>query len=331
MSRHKKKKSSAGRAAIAVLCILLIGACAVLMFKDQKRDYRHGIYRCKDGRLMEEPAVPDQEVIDGVQEGTQSLAKTHPEVRQYMMLVPAAACIQSEYLPEDAGKIRDQAQDLEQIRGTLQQSLEWIDLVSLFRDHAGEKLYYATAPYLTGWGSRYAAKAAVRAMGMDPSGSKETCYLLSDTYQGNLASDRTLVQKYGENPGERLEIYVPEDEPAYYRIDEASGVWYGTLYDSPSLDSEDPYDVFFGGDRPLTEIYTAAINSETLLVIGDRTANSVVPLFVPSFEKIILVHPSESARSLAYLTEKYHPTKILYLYGANTFMRDRALLRIASH
>ncbi len=167
-------------------------------------------------------------------------------------------------------------------------------------------------------------------MGAEFSKSRETCYLLSDTYQGNLASDRTLMQKYGEHPGERLEIYVPEDEPAYYRIDEASGVWYGTLYDSSSLDSEDPFNVFFGGDRPLTEIYSAAINGETLLVIGDRTANSIVPLFVSSFEKIILVHPSESTRSLMSLAEKYQPTKILYLYGANTFMKDRSLLRIAS-
>ncbi len=149
MSR-RKKKNSAGRAVIVVLCILLIGACAVLMFKDQKRDFRHGVYRCKDGRLMEEPAVPDQEIIDGVREGTELLAKAHPEIRQYMMLVPSAACIQSEYLPENAGKVRDQAQDLAQIQSVLQQNLEWVDLISLFNDHKGEKLFYATAPYLTG-------------------------------------------------------------------------------------------------------------------------------------------------------------------------------------
>ena len=29
---------------------------------------------------MEEPAVPDQEIIDGVREGTELLAKAHPEV-----------------------------------------------------------------------------------------------------------------------------------------------------------------------------------------------------------------------------------------------------------
>ena len=149
MSR-RKKKNSAGRAVIVVLCILLIVACAVLMFKDQKRDFRHGVYRCKDGRLMEEPAVPDQEIIDGVREGTELLAKAHPEIRQYMMLVPSAACIQSEYLPENAGKVRDQAQDLAQIQSVLQQNLEWVDLISLFNDHKGEKLFYATAPYLTG-------------------------------------------------------------------------------------------------------------------------------------------------------------------------------------
>ena len=136
MSR-RKKKNSAGRAVIVVLCILLIVACAVLMFKDQKRDFRHGVYRCKDGRLMEEPAVPDQEIIDGVREGTELLAKAHPEIRQYMMLVPSAACIQSEYLPENAGKVRDQRRiSRRSERSAAEPGM--VDLISLFNDHKEE-------------------------------------------------------------------------------------------------------------------------------------------------------------------------------------------------
>ena len=91
---------------------------------------------------------------------------------------------------------------------------------------------------------------------------------------------------------------------------------------------ENCFDVFFGGERPLTEIWTGAVNGEILFVIGDREADSIVPRFVSSYEKIILIHPSKCTSKIDKLIRKYQPTKILYLYGANSFMQDRALLHM---
>ena len=68
-------------------------------------------------------------------------------------------------------------------------------------------------------------------------------------------------------------------------------------------------------------------NAETLLVIGDRTADSIVPLFVSSFENIVFVHPSKTPVTVEKLVKKYNVTKVLYLYGANEYMTDRTLLR----
>jgi len=109
-------------------------------------------------------------------------------------------------------------------------------------------------------------------------------------------------------------------------VDGLTGRLSGSLYDSRALRGTQQYDVFFGGNRPLTEICTTAVNGQTLLVIGDREADSVVPGFVSSFEKIILVHPDKSPATIEKLIGEYQPTGILYLYGANSFMRDRALL-----
>ena len=75
--------------------------------------------------------------------------------------------------------------------------------------------------------------------------------------------------------------------------------------------------------RPLISGFSAL----ALLVVGDRTADSVIPLFVFSFENIVLMHPSRSAGTIDKLITKYNVTKVLYLYGANEFMTDRALLR----
>ena len=99
------------------------------------------------------------------------------------------------------------------------------------------------------------------------------------------------------------------------------------MYDADAAQSTAAYNVFFGGEKALTEIHTTRINAETLLVIGDRTADSIVPLFVSSFENIVFVHPSKTPVTVEKLVKKYNVTKVLYLYGANEYMTDRTLLR----
>ena len=315
------------RTALCLLCVLLMAASAVLVYADLRRDYRHGIYRCKDGRMLEEPAEPDAVIMDKTAEKIAALFHDHPEISQYMMLVPAAACVQSSYLPKGA-EIRDQTVDLLAVRSKMTPFAEWIDLMDVFRGHEGEKLYYATDTWLTGWGSRYAARAALKMMDAELPAGRDTCYLLSDSYRGNLEKEDTPLRRLTKPRTERLEIYVPEGEAAYYRVDGTSGMWYGSLYDAAALDRTDQYDVFFGGERACTEIHTTAVNGEVLLVLGDRTADSIVPLFVSSFEKIIFVHPAVYSGSVSGLLKKYSPTKILYLYGANSFLRDGMLQRV---
>ena len=312
---------------MVLLCIALIAAGAALMYMDMSRDFRHGVYRCENGRMMEEPAEPDADKIQTAGDSIGLLLDRHPDVQQYMMLVPSAACIQSGYLP-DGAHIRDQKADLGDIQKHLPSGLHWIDLAGVFSDHAGEKLYYASDTFLTGWGSRYAAKTAITEMGVKSPEGKDTCYLLSNPFEGRLAKDKMpAMEVFDKSSGERLEIYVPEKEASYYRVDAGTGGWSGSLYDSEAVKGSNPYNVFFGGERPLTEIHTTAVNGESLLVVGDRTADSIVPLFVSSFENIVLMHPSECAKKIDKLIEKYKVTKILYLYGANEYMTDRALLR----
>ena len=325
-AQSTKKRGS--RASLFVLVFLILMAAGIIVLhSDMKRDLRHGIYRCEDQRMMELPVEPDQEKISMAAGSIRELAQTHPEIRQYMMLIPSAACVQSGYIPSGI-RMRDQASDLNGIRQAMPAELSWIDLLSVFFLHSGEKLYYATDIYLTGWGSRYASNTAFAGMDAEMPEGKDTCYLLSDSFRGRLAADGTLLQRILKTKKERLEIYVPESEVPYYRVDDASGKRFGSLYDSAAVLRENSFDVFFGGERPLTEIWTGAVNGETLFVIGDREADSIVPGFVSSYEKIILIHPSKCTSKIEKLIQKYQPTKILYLYGANSFMRDRALLHM---
>ena len=137
---EQKSGGNGGRIPIVLLCAALIAAGIFLLYKDISRDFRHGIYRCENGRMLEAPAEPDPEKTDLVSSGVKDLAEKFPDVDQYMMLVPAAACIQPEDLPENA-QIRDQKADLAQIRSKMPQSLQWIDLAETLSGHSGENLY----------------------------------------------------------------------------------------------------------------------------------------------------------------------------------------------
>ena len=156
--RPSRRRVSAGSVFVFVF-LFLTAASLFLLYLDMKRDLRHGVYRCEDQRMMELPEVPDVEKIALASEGIGAVAKAHPDISQYMMLIPSAACVQSGYIPAEI-RVRNQAEDLKMIRGAMPSELNWIDLLEVFSLHAGEKLYYATDIYLTGWGCRYASNKA---------------------------------------------------------------------------------------------------------------------------------------------------------------------------
>ena len=117
----EKTSRSGGGTFIVLLCIILIAAGAALLYMDLTRDYRHGVYRCENGRMMEEPAEPDLNKTQNAAHFMQLLSDRHPGVQQYMMLVPTAACIQSGYLPKDVS-VRDQKSDLAEIQRNMPSS-----------------------------------------------------------------------------------------------------------------------------------------------------------------------------------------------------------------
>ena len=188
----KKRRSRAGLFVLVFLILMAVGL--FVLYSDMKRDLRHGVYRCEDQRMMELPAVPDVEKIALASEGIGAVAKAHPDISQYMMLIPSAACVQSGYIPAEI-RVRNQAEDLKMIRGAMPSELNWIDLLEVFSLHAGEKLYYATDIYLTGWGCRYASNKAIEGMESEVPQSRDLCYLLSDRFRGKLAADGTLLQR----------------------------------------------------------------------------------------------------------------------------------------
>ena len=92
-----------------------------------------------------------------------------------------------------------------------------------------------------------------------------------------------------------------------------------------ALKSDNPYEVFFGGNHAEIGIQTSLETFRRLLVIKDSYANAVIPFLVPYFDGITVVDPRYYQGNIDELTAEGEFTDIVYLYNANTLSQDTSL------
>ena len=98
-----------------------------------------------------------------------------------------------------------------------------------------------------------------------------------------------------------------------------------SLYETKQLKTKDQYTLFEGGNHPVVEINTTNNNHKNLLIFKDSYANSFVPFLYPYYQKIIMVDPRYYNDDINKLIENYDINQYLFLYSANTMMKDTSL------
>ena len=114
----------------------------------------NGVYIGKNGRLFEEIQVPDQGQMSENLTAIKSFSERYPDIPVSMILAPDAACVLSESLPLFGG-VEDQSQLISMVKNELDDSVNWIDAVSVLNRHRSENIYYKTDPHWTSLGAFY--------------------------------------------------------------------------------------------------------------------------------------------------------------------------------
>ena len=83
--------------------------------------------------------------------------------------------------------------------------------------------------------------------------------------------------------------------------------------------------MFFGGNHPKVEINTTADNERVLLLFKDSYANSFVQFLLPYYQKIIMIDPRYYYDNLDTILTSEGVTDVLFLYSADTFLKDTSL------
>ena len=284
----------------------------------------NGIFKGKRKYLLEDITVPKEEELSRNLEAIKSFQKEYPDVPAYMMLVPNAANVMSDKLPMLA-VTEDQTAQFADIRKTLGDAVNWIDVEKTLKKHRDEKLYYHTDHHWTTLGAYYAYQTLTDEMGLDKSQApKWKPYAVTKTFNGTLSASSGYETGYGEP------IYIysaknTKDNPQVVvnYVDEQEKK--ATLYDTSKLTGKDKYALFLGGNSAMIDIRTNADSTDRLLLLKDSYANCLIPFLTAHYREIIVIDPRYYYGDIHKVMEENKITSILYVYNGNTFVEDNSI------
>lgn len=278
-----------------------------------------GIFLGRDDYLLSAPETPDEDALSRTIANINQFAADHSDLSMRMMLVPDSAMILSDKLPKNA-PVRDQLQDIKDISGQLSGSVQFLDAASALAPHASEYIYYKTDHHWTSLGAYYAFSACSGQLGIASPVTNYDIYTVSDTFEGTLSS-----KSGSHKTTDTVQVYVPQSQIRYYVTYSDSSQRICSIYQSSALESKDKYTVFFGGNHPKVEISTTADNQRVLLLFKDSYANSFVQFLLPYYQKIIMIDPRYYYDNLDTILTTENVTDVLFLYSADTFVKDTSL------
>ncbi len=282
----------------------------------------NGIYIGKDGQLLQDIQVPDQEHLSENLDAIKEFTETYQDIPVTMILVPDAACILNDRLPWLAS-VEDQNQMISMVEQSLGDSVTWVDAASALNKHKREKIYYLTDHHWTSLGAFYTFQEAATALGIEEDVSdKFLSYTVSDSFNGVLASESGA----GLGTEENIDIYVPregDNDVIVNYVNESKRTT--SLYDSSKLETKGQYGVFLGGNTSLIDIRTVSTSQKRLLVVKDSFANSFIPFLAPYYREIVVVDPRYYSGTIEDIMSSYRITDALFLYSGNSFFTDNSI------
>ena len=284
----------------------------------------NGVFKGKDHYLLEDIATPDETQMNANLTAMKEFQQTYKDIPMYMMLVPDAANIQADKLPKHA-VTEDQNQQFTQIKDTLGDSFQWINVTDALNKHKSEDLYYRTDHHWTTLGAYYGYQELAASMNLDTGKQQELKpYAVTTEFNGTLSSTSGYETSY-EEP---IYIYAPDDlekatQVVVNNVNEKKKT--GTLYDTSKLKGKDKYALFLGGNYPMLDIRTTADSTDRLLIFKDSYANSLIPFLTDYYREIIVIDPRYYYDNIKDVMEENKITSVLFLYNGNTFVKDNSI------
>ena len=282
-----------------------------------------GVYIGKNNTLMERFDAPDAENERLTQQAICDFANRYPDIPAYFVLVPNQISIQKELIPDEAPRA-DQFAYMDEMFQAVGETVHAVDLRALFEENADTtQLYYRTDHHWTTDAAYLAYKELARVMEMTVDDTEWSSAIVCNSFKGSLASKSGFW--IPKKACDIIKVYQSTKQPEYLVTYGETQTKSASCYQMEYLDSDDPYQIFFGGNHTQVTIETTADTNRKLLVFKDSYANCFLPFLFNEFKYITVVDPRYYYDDIDTLMLMNSYTDILYLYNVNTFSEDNNL------
>lgn len=279
----------------------------------------NGIYKGKDGYLIADATVPNEQYLQKNIQAINTLADSGTAT-VYTMIVPNAVSIISDKLPANA-PVHSQDGDLTTFRASLSANVHDIDVKASLLAHNQEEIYYHTDHHWTTTGAYYGFLDLAQVLGIDTTTINYQTYKIASDFSGTMASTSGYSGKK-----DTIEVYVPkENTPEYVLEYVEEQEKKASVYNTEMLETKDKYAVFLGGNSPIIRINTTAETERKIMIIKDSYANCLIPFLTPYFKEIVVVDPRYYYGNIYEELSSQGITEVLFLYNGNTFFEDNSI------
>ena len=273
------------------------------------------VWRDREGYLVEAPveAAPEQ-----LQKRLDRMAALGEKsgLPVYVMAVPSTGYVRRGTLPRALADLYHDDRLLDLISAT--PGIRAVPLEETFlRD--GQSWYYRTDHHWTGAGA-YAAYRLFMAAARHEALSYDSFY--HHAVPGYVGSTRSRSALW-LTKGDTLTIDEPMDASVTISFSDDEQA-YTSLFFYDHLKEYDWYPLFLDGNHPITVVENgnALADAPTLIMVKDSFGNTLAPLLVPSYGRIVLVDPRYYRGSVADLCTQYEADEVLFCYSLERISSD---------
>ena len=278
------------------------------------RQVSEDIWMDREGYLVEAPVKASPEQLDK-RLGRMAALGEKTGLPVYVMAVPSTGYVRRGTLPKALAALYPDGDLLGRI-----EDAPGVTVVPLENEflQSGQGWYYRTDHHWTGEGAYAAYRLFMKTAGRE---ALDYDRFYHHTVPGYVGSTRSRSALWLTKP-DVLTLDEPMDAPVTVTFSDDEKA-YDSLFFLDHLTEYDWYPLFLDGNHPVTVIENrSAPDGPTLLMVKDSFGNTLAPLLVPSYGKIVLVDPRYYRGSVAELCAEQGADEILFCYSLERICTD---------
>lgn len=280
-----------------------------------KKEY-NGVYLGADGYLIERVS-PKRFSEEECQEKLELLQNITDQFNASVMLVPSKACVLQDKMPAMTDSF-DEVSFLKKVKKAVGKKA-YIDVYDTLVRHHDEEIYYRTDSHWTTLGAYYGyVKWRDQTQFFRYFYDPKDLVCVKDSYYGPLSTKVPFA-----TTADRIMVFPKtlekEVEVTYDFWNMREG-----FYDEAYLESDNSYGYFLGDHHGFAEIKTGNARRKSLFVLRDPTADSMIPLLAPYYDKIYILDVKYYKGDLIHFMKEYvdEQDEVLILYDVLTFLDE---------